>query len=806
MITRKGMVERENQAMEIKPKIMIVDDAEINRQILMAILGDSYEYIEAEDGRHALHILQQDLMIDLILLDINMPQMDGLRVLEEMNRFHWLDEIPVIMISSEEKKDVIERAYILGAQDYIRRPFDAFIVRRRVQNTINLYTNQKRLIQMVANQIYEKEENNHLMIGVLSQVVEFRNHESGEHVLHIRTATELLLRQITQKTDAYHLTEADIVTITTASALHDIGKISIPEEILNKPGKLTQEEFDIMKTHTTIGGDIIRKMSAGSVRPLLQVASEICRWHHERWDGHGYPDGLIGEQIPISAQVVALADVYDALTSKRCYKEAYSHETAIDMIFAGECGAFNPLLLKCLREIAPRLRTVFAHDVGENSYRYEADRLAAEVIKQTDVPHSDRAQHLLENIQEKLEFYASLSGGIQFSYEVVSGLINFVNWNEPPQHRYSVMGIEDRELSDKIGKKNFHRLMNALDATTPENREFAMSIRMPQEDGARWYDLRAHSLWSETSPEHYTGAIGQLSEPQKTEDNIPLIEGIPEGKITDGKVLENVLGKLRQLFDIVRLVDPASSSVLEFGEDGILRRTAQHCAAFWENGGSCSNCISTRALAQKTMLNKLEFTRTDMYYVVAKYVCINGTSCVVEMLSKMDEGRWIDANGTRFLLDKSRGETKELFTDPLTGAYSRRYLETYLPHLEGMECVEIIDVDRFKRVNDTYGHTAGDVVLRDIVTAVQSCIRSTDILIRYGGDEFLLLFPKLTKDCLSKKNKKIRDAVENIVIPEYPDLHLSVSIGGVCNVHPIKEAIRQADERMYRDKKKQEAE
>ncbi len=792
--------------MEIKPKIMIVDDAEINRQILMAILGDGYEYVEAEDGRQALHILQKDLMIDLMLLDINMPQMDGFQVLEEMNRFRWSNEIPVIMISSEEKKDVIERAYVLGAQDYIRRPFDTFIVRRRVQNTMNLFTNQKRLIQMVSNQIYEKEENNHLMIGILSQVVEFRNRESGEHILHIRTATELLLRQIMQKTDEYHLSEVDIATITTASALHDIGKISIPEYILNKPGKLTQEEFNIMKTHTTIGADIIRQMSAGVEKPLLQVAAEICNYHHERWDGHGYPEGLVGEQIPISAQVVALADVYDALTSERCYKAAYDHETAIDMILAGECGAFNPLLLKCMQEIAPRLRTISAHNAGENSYRYEADRLAAEVMKQTDVPHSDRAQHLLDAMQEKMEFYASLSGGIQFFYEAVSGLVYLVNWNEPPQHRHSVMGIGDAALLRQIGEKNLRRMMDALDATTPENREFAMSIRMPLESGGRWYDLRVHSLWSETSPEHYAGAIGQLSEPQKTWGNIPFIEGMGEDGVIDGKVLQNAFEHLKQIFDIVRLVDPTSSSVLEFGENGVLRRTDQHCAAFWENGGSCSNCISTRALAQKTMLNKLEFTRTDMYYVVAKYVCVNGAPCVMEMLSKMNEGRWIDANGTRFLLDKCHGETRELFTDPLTGAYSRRYFETYLPHLEGMECVEIIDVDHFKQVNDTYGHTAGDVVLRDIVAAIQSCIRSTDIIIRYGGDEFLLLFPKLSEEYLPKKNEKIRKAVEAIVIPEYPALHLSVSIGGVCNVHPVKEAIRQADERMYRDKKKQEAE
>ena len=482
--------------MKTKAKIMIVDDAEMNREILMVILGDEYEYVQAENGRQAIHILQQDMNIDLMLLDINMPEMNGFQVLDRMNTFHWINDIPVIMISSEEKKDVIERAYILGAEDYISRPFDAFIVRRRVQNILNLYANQKRLMQMVADQIYEKEENNNLLIGILSHVVEFRNSESGEHILHIRTATELLLRRLVQKTDEYHLSESDIVMITTASALHDIGKISIPESILNKPGKLTREEFSIIKTHTTIGADIINQMTTKMEKPLLRIAGEICRWHHERWDGHGYPDGLIGEQIPIAAQVVALADVYDALTSKRCYKDAYDHETALDMILAGECGAFNPLLLKCLQDIAPGLRMDAQYDAGDSPYRSEADRLTTEIMNKTEIPSSERSQHMLESMQERMNFFASLKGGIQFDYDSVSRLVNVTNWDEPPQYRYTVKNVADTNCFTCLSQKDFHRLKDALDATTPENRKFSMSIMMPKENEYEWCDLRVHSLWS----------------------------------------------------------------------------------------------------------------------------------------------------------------------------------------------------------------------------------------------------------------------------------------------------------------------
>lgn len=787
--------------MKTKTKIMIVDDAEMNREILMAILGDEYEYVQAENGRQAIHILQQDMNIDLMFLDINMPEMNGFQVLDRMNTFHWINDIPVIMISSEEKKDVIERAYILGAEDYIRRPFDAFIVRRRVQNILNLYANQKRLMQMVADQIYEKEENNNLLIGILSHVVKFRNSESGEHILHIRTATELLLRRLVQKTDEYHLSESDIVMITTASALHDIGKISIPESILNKPGKLTREEFSIIKTHTTIGADIINQMTTKMEKPLLRIAGEICRWHHERWDGHGYPDGLIGEQIPIAAQVVALADVYDALTSKRCYKDAYDHETALDMILAGECGAFNPLLLKCLQEIAPRLRMDAQYDAGDYACRNEAGRLATEIMNKTEIPSSDRSQHMLESMQERMNFFASLKGGIQFDYDSVSRLVNVTNWDEPPQYRYTVKNVADINCFSGLSQRDFHRLKDALDATTPEHREFSMSIMMPKGNEYEWCDLRVHSLWSDLSPEHYIGAVGQLVRPQEMPADIPILDGLADSDTADGMAVKATVDQLRKIFDIVRLVDPTANAVLELDHNGILRKTDQHCAAFWETGGNCTNCISTRALAQKTILNKLEFTRTDMYYVVSKYLCINGTPCVMEMLSKMNEGRWIDANGTRFLLDKSRGESRKLFQDPLTATYSRRYFETYLIHMEGMECVEIIDVNQFKQVNDTYGHPAGDVVLRDIAAAIKSCIRSSDILVRYGGDEFLLLFPKMSENDMAEKNKRIKEAVANIVYTEYPTLHLSVSIGGVCGVHPIMEAIRQADKRMYENKR-----
>lgn len=355
-----GKKKEENSASEkLKQQILIVDDSEINREILKEILKEDYRILEAANGEECLEQLERyGTGISLVLLDIVMPEMDGFEVLAAMNQNHWIEDIPVIMISSEDSDSYIRRAYEMGVSDYISRPFDAKIVYQRVLNMIKLYAKQRRLIHLVTRQIYEKERNNRMMIGILSQIVEFRNGESGLHVIHINLITQLLLEQLVKKTGKYQLSWEDRLLIATASALHDIGKIGIDEKILNKPGKLTKEEFEIMKTHTLIGAQMLDNLDMYRNEKLLKLAYEICRWHHERYDGKGYPDGLVGEEIPISAQVVSLADVYDALVSERVYKKAFSHEKALEMIQNGECGTFNPLLLRCMTEAQDKLKTM----------------------------------------------------------------------------------------------------------------------------------------------------------------------------------------------------------------------------------------------------------------------------------------------------------------------------------------------------------------------------------------------------------------------------------------------------------------
>ena len=496
--------------MDKRQKILIVDDAEFNREILKEFLGEAYSYLEAENGIQAIRILEENPEIDLMLLDVNMPQMNGFEVLEWMNQLHWIDETPVIMISSEGSVDAMRKAYEMGITDYITRPFDSVIVKKRVQNTLELYANQKRLISVVVDQVYEKEENSSIMIRILSNVLGFRNSESSEHILHIRTATELMLRKLVKTTDVYHLTETDIAMITTASSLHDIGKIGIPEGILNKPGRLTDEEFKIMKTHSEIGASLIRDMNFSESKPLIHTAWEICRWHHERWDGKGYPDGLKGEEIPISAQVVSIVDVYDALTSERCYKKAFDHDTAVKMILEGQCGQFNPILLKCLKELSLQFSKMFTNETDDNKQYYEAQRLSDEILKEKSLPRKNYSQRVIELMQEKIEFFKTDSGKISIEYNAISGRMTIINGNRKILCQRDDSKFDIFKLFE-VSNEDIQHIRELLEQTSIQNKEISLKLMAKVENKRQMYDLKLHTLWSPLKKDGYIGIVGYIS-------------------------------------------------------------------------------------------------------------------------------------------------------------------------------------------------------------------------------------------------------------------------------------------------------
>lgn len=491
-------------------KVLIVDDSETNRSVLAEILRDEYSIIEADSGEKAIEILQKESNeISLVLLDVIMPEMDGYEVLERMNRLGILDDVPVIMISAESSPGFITKAYDLGAADYVGRPFESTVVQRRVKNTITLYAKQRKLLDIVADQIYEKEKNSNMMISILSHIVEFRNGESGAHTIHINIITELLLKQLAKKSKKYDLSMSDIRMISTASSLHDIGKIAIPDEILNKPGRFTPKEYEIMKTHSEIGASMLKNLSEYQNEPLMKTSYEICRWHHERYDGRGYPDGLKGDEIPVSAQIVSIADVYDALTSERCYKKAYSHEKAIEMICGGECGAFNPLLIECLKEISGILEQELHTNSSGIKDQREIQEVTDEILNSSTLSASGQMMQQLEFERGRTEFLEEELSEMTFSFR-----------SDPPVLTLSESGAKrlglNRVISDplensqlrRLSDGSMERLLDRLSDASASDPEFNMNGQILADGKMTECQYRCKTLWTASEKPVYLGVAG----------------------------------------------------------------------------------------------------------------------------------------------------------------------------------------------------------------------------------------------------------------------------------------------------------
>lgn len=521
-------------------KILIIDDSEMNREILGEMLGGDYEILESDNGKDGIRMIKERYAdISLVLLDMVMPEMDGIEVLDIMGKNGWLADIPVIMISSEDSPDVIHKAYELGVTEYMRRPFDELIVRKRCQNTIMLYSKQKKLAGLFTDQFYEREKNSRLMIDILAHIVEFRNNECAMHVVNVQRYTEILLNELVNITDKYELSDSDISMIANVSALHDVGKIGIPDEILNKPGRFTDEEFKIMKSHSALGAQMLNDLPFHREEPLVKMAHGIARWHHERWDGRGYPDGLKGDDIPISAQVVSLADVYDALTSERCYKKAFSHETAIEMITNNECGTFNPLLLQCMMNTQEELRLVKEGGGANVKGETEIKDFARELLKSDALYSSDRLLHLLEYERMKNRFFEGITGGFSFEFSAASKMLTL---SKKAAESFNVDEtiidpIHNEKLIEIFGRESLKTLSSKLRAMLPERpvaqfylyqiitvksgesepvQSFRISFtaddssRYPADTKCHVYKLICRTTWTLEEPQRYTGVIGKL--------------------------------------------------------------------------------------------------------------------------------------------------------------------------------------------------------------------------------------------------------------------------------------------------------
>lgn len=466
--------------------VLIVDDTAVNRRMLSDILDEEYDILEARDGFEAVDILRQrEGAVALMLLDVVMPNMDGFEVLAYLHRRQWSDDVPVIIISAETSPAYVRKGFELGVSDYINRPFDPEVVLQRVRNTIALYAKQNRLKDLIADQVQERERTNTLMVDILSTIVEFRNGESGLHVTRIRIITEILLEAMSKRFSEYELTPSKIALISNAAALHDIGKIAVPEEILNKPGRLTTEEFEVMKMHAPIGDEMLDGLHFGKNEDLVRYAREICRWHHERWDGRGYPDGLVGDAIPVSAQAVSLADVYDALVSERVYKSAYSHETAIEMIKNGECGMFNPALLDCFLDEAEHLHDTIRIRSDRTEELFDVGKLSRDLLERSGPGLSDRTVLLLEHERAKFRFASSIVGGILFDYDSKSDTVVF-SGSDRERYGFPKMMIGISSLGSVKGyRRAIAQFSRLIETSASRDSLIETSFELDLADGSR---------------------------------------------------------------------------------------------------------------------------------------------------------------------------------------------------------------------------------------------------------------------------------------------------------------------------------
>ena len=799
-----------------KQKILIADDSEMNRELLAAILEEEYDIIQVNDGVQAVDCLQRQAEeISLLLLDIVMPHMDGFEVLSYMNKEHWIDAIPVVIISSENSPIYIKRGYDLGATDFIGKPFDANMVLRRSANAILLGAKQRRMTSIVSNQIYEREKSSKLMINILSHIVEFRNGESGLHVLHIQTITEMLLRQLVQKeNNRYALSKEQIRMITTASALHDIGKISIPDEILNKPGRLTAEEFAVIKGHSMAGANMLSELPLDQKEePLVKTAYEICRWHHERYDGGGYPDGLKGEEIPVSAQVVALADVYDALTSERCYKDAYSHEKAIEMILAGQCGAFNPLMLECLLDISSSLKKKMGYKSKE---RYEQTDLSdiASRFHDFEMDSSEKIVQQLEFERMRYNFLAEGSRNIVFTYTISPPLLTF---NQAGCKRSGITEpsfspLQSGVLKDLVEEQSLKRLIRKITQATRETPDVVSNLLLTDGKNPCHYRCQCRVIWTDGAEKGYTGIVGKLTD---ITDDYMVMENVREeglkvlekdrsaefssfydrfkkcGFSTDGTEAWLLLQYLQIPYDLVRYVDPITNKVIHIEKDGKMWESETACSDIWNCLEKCSNCISRLSMQTRKRMTKLEVAGEDPYQVVSMYVEIDGKPCCLEMATRIDGEFMPDGYSKDEILSSVRIHKEKVYIDPVTGVYNKRYYVEKLSKMDNAAALMFADIKNFKRINENFGHQAGDDVLRQVAGVLRDVAAGKGDVLRYSGDDFVTVFFNATEEELSEIQKEMCGRVAALRFPELPGVQLKLVTAGTSIPGRVEEMLEQ---------------
>ena len=796
-------------------KLLIADDSEQNRAILVSVLEKNFDILEAADGKEAIATLAaHEGNIAALLLDVVMPEADGFEVLEEMNRRGWIDEIPTIMISVETGGSYIDRAFQLGAADYVSRPFVPNMIRRRVINAILLHTKTQKLTGLIADRFYRRERNTDILAAILGYAVEYRSGERGTHMTNVSRITGLLLHRLLERTDRCPIGPEDIETVCIASSLHDIGKLLIPEGILTKPTALTPGEFDIVKQHTRLGAKIISDLPIYQNETIIKYALEICRWHHERWNGEGYPDGLKGDRIPLAAQIVSLADAYDVLVHQRSYKTPCTHQQAMAMLHNGDCGSFDPLLLSCLDEVGEAARRGVDR---EGAVRYSPRRAVEELYRGQDLAAARMTQQL-EDAYAKQDFLFTLSGEIWFEYTPHPSSLRLSRGAAEQTGLPSmiVAPLDDPDFLARVGAETVDTVRRRLADLTVDEAYLEVAAHLVLNGRPRRCQLAILVLWSAAEHgrcaalfgrvididdncerlERYDRAAGHLADRQLL---LPVTMGRDDVLRVTAEQLGPVMQSYRAMFQTVRLVDPGICMQVSTDANGHSIDRAGHCYAVWGKRQRCERCISQDAVRTRTTQSKVETLGSDVCYVIAVCVEVDGIPYALECVNPIRPDDMI--GGEENILNQLLVRNRQVYTDSATQVFNRRYYDERLRSLTGEYALAMIDLDNFKQINDRFGHPAGDAALFHAAQTMRSMLRSGDELVRYGGDEFFLLFHGLPAHVLARKLEDICRAVAALTIPEYPDLRLSLSIGGAYGSGRVSELVGKADLALYRAKR-----
>lgn len=803
-----------------KQRILIAEDSEMNRAILASLLEDEYDIIEAFDGKDAITILRTyHRSIAAIMLDIVMPCIDGFGVLEEMRKNNWIDEIPAIMISSETSSSYIDRAFELGATEYISRPFAAGIIRRRIKNAMLIHKKKQQLIDVTTGWFSERERDKDAMISLLIQAIGSRNADDYDHVIGVEHLTTLLLHRMNGKDGKYMLSHSDFESISMASLIHDIGKILLPHEIVQKKGGLSPEEAEIYKRHTLLGAQIISELKLHKNERIVKYASEICHWHHERWNGEGYPDGLSGDNIPIAAQVVSVADVFDSLVNGRRGRPVYTHEKAFEMIKNGECGSFNPLLVKCLSDILASLKQDKKIGLADQAQIF-AKNAVEDLFLNQDLT-SSRISKQLEDANIKVDFISNISDELWFEYTTQPSSLRLSKGAADKTGLPVVIvdPLKNKDFCSYVGESAIEAIQMALADASPENSYSETTVKILLDGRLCRCQLIMMVLWSNVNDE-YSSVLGKVENVDAEYEWLDELDRELERKNSEQILLPVlcdqdgciritkdqvglVLRSYHNLFETVRIVDPRICMQFTVDNEGHRISRNEECFTVWRKNHRCDNCISQEVVRTRKSQSKVETIGTDVFYIAATCIEIDGIPYSLECVNPIHFNNG-NVGGNQNILNELLVRNRQVYMDSATNVYNRRYFDDRIRNLTGEYAMAMIDVDKFKTINDVFGHPAGDAAIYSVAQTMRSLLRSNDAIIRYGGDEFFILFNNMPENMLQKKLEDICRSVRTISIPDYPDMKISTSIGGYYGSGRVSEMIKRADIALYKAKERKD--